>query len=189
MEIWKDVLDYEQQYQVSNLGNIRSKDHEVRCKGGKTRMVKGKLRMPQTNRKGYQIAVLSKDNQLKTFTVHQLVARAFIPDFVKGTELNHIDGDKTNNCVSNLEVSDPSHNQIHAVKTGLVPKVGKSKYRNVCYMNNPKAVRKWAACISVEGKSFGKKSFMTEEEAARHADYLLDLVGDTQRLRNFPATP
>ena len=187
MEIWKDILGYEDHYQVSNLGNVRTKEHCVPCKGGKTRVIKSRLREPQTNPKGYLIVVLSKENKLKTFTVHQLVAQAFIPGFIKGTEVNHKDGNKANSSVDNLEVSNHSHNQLHAVATGLRPKVGISQYRNVSYVRNPRAKARWAAAIKHEGKSsYGWKTFMTEEEAAKHVDALLDSIGDTQRLRNFP---
>lgn len=189
MEIWKDVLGYENCYEVSNLGQIRSKDHVVPCKGNKTRLVKGMLKKLFINKKGYVITTLSRQNKLATFTVHQLVAQAFIPGFIKGTELNHVDGNKQNNAVINLEESNPSHNQFHAVRTGLVLKTGSSIYRNVSYINNPAAVSKWAACIRHNGKNcYGWKTFKTEEEAARHVDFLLDSIGCTSRLRNFPTS-
>ena len=150
-------------------------------------MVKGSLRKPQYNSKGYTIVVLCKENKLKTFTVHQLVAQAFIPGFIKGTEINHKDGNKANPRLTNLEVSNPSHNQFHAVREGLKPKVGISRFRNVTFIKNPRAKSKWAGYISHAGKScYGWKTFMTEEEAAQHVDNLLDSIGDTQRLRNFP---
>lgn len=190
MEIWKDVKDYEDLYQVSDLGRIRSKDHRVPCKGGKTRLVSGKIRKQQLNPKGYAVAVLSKDNKLKTFTVHQLVAQAFIPGFQKGNELNHKNGIKSDPRLSNLEESNPSHNQLHAVRNGLTPKVGISQFHNVTYLKNPKAKSKWAGSIRHNGKScFGWKTFMTQIEAAEYVDELLDSIGDTQRPRNFPKSP
>lgn len=188
MEIWKDILGYEDCYQVSNHGQVRSKDHHVPCKGNTTRLVKGRVKKLCLNKKGYVITTLSKENRLATFTVHQLVAQAFLPGFLKGNELNHKDGVKTNNHDSNLEISNPSHNGFHAVRMGLTPKVGKSSaYRNVSYISNPAAVSKWAGSICHNGKSsFGWKTFKTEEEAARHVDFLLDSIGCTNRLRNFP---
>lgn len=186
MEIWKNVIGYEGCYEVSNFGQIRSKDHVVPCKGG-TRLVKGKLKKLFLNKRGYQITTLSQENKLMTFTIHQLIAQAFIPDFSKSTEINHKDGNKANNHVTNLEVSNPSHNQFHAVANGLVPKAGISKYRNVSYVKNPKAASKWAASIRHNGNSsYGWKTFKTEEEAAKYVDFILDSIGDTQRLRNFP---
>ena len=186
MEIWKTIKDYQGLYEVSNLGRIKSLDHIVPCKGG-TRKVRGIVRSPQYNHKGYMIVVLSKDNKIKTFTVHQLVAEAFMLNFQRGTELNHKDGDNSNPRLTNLELSNPSHNQLHAVRTGLVKKRSISSYRNVTYITNPKAKSKWAGSIRHNGKSsYGWKTFMTEEEAAYHVDYLLNDISDTQRLRNFP---
>lgn len=190
LEIWKDVLNYESHYEISNFGRLRSKERNAPCKGGKTRLVKAAFKKLFTNRKGYQITTLSMNGVLWTATVHQLVAQAFIPNFIKGIELNHIDGNKTNNHVTNLEVSNPSHNQFHAVRMGLKPKVGLSIYNNVSYINNPAQKSKWAACINHCGKSsYGWKTFLTEEDAAKHVDFLLDSINDTDRIRNFPSIP
>lgn len=187
MEIWKDVFGYEDCYEISSYGQLRSKDHLVPCKNGKTRLVKGKQKKLFTNDRGYLITTLSQRNKLKTFVVHQLVAQAFLPGYAKGVMVNHIDGNKQNNCINNLELSDSSHNQLHAVRTGLKIVKRTSQYRHVSYINNPKAKSRWAVCIKHNGKgSFGWKTFTDETEAAKYADQLLDSIGDTQRLRNFP---
>ena len=189
MEIWKEVKGYENCYEVSNHGRVRSKDHIVPCKGG-TRLVKGKIKKLFANKSGYLITTLSKENRLATFTVHQLVAVAFLFGFTKGTEVNHRDGDPANNHVGNLEISNASHNQLHAVRTGLKKVQRVSQYHHVSYLKSSRAKAKWAVCIRHAGKScFGWKTFMTEEEAARYADALLDSIGDFQRLRNFPLIP
>ena len=186
-EVWKDIKDYEEQYQVSNLGRIRSKERQAATKNPNVmRTIKAQERKTFHNPKGYKTVVLTKDNKSKTFTIHQLVAQAFLPNFTKGMIINHIDGIKDNNTISNLEISNHQHNQLHAVKTGLRAKKSSSQYHNVFYIKNPRAVKKWASSINHNGKSIGFKSFHTEEEAARHADFLLDSVGDTYRLRNFP---
>lgn len=187
-EIWKDIPTYEGYYQVSNLGRIRSIDHYVKCKGNNKRLVKGIIKKPQLNKRGYLITTLTKKGIFHTYTIHQLVAWAFLPNFIKGNELNHINGIKTDNKLDNLELSNSSHNQFHAVRTGLKPKKGKSKYYNVSYAGSKKNIKKrWIGSIRHNGKhAYGFKYFETEEEAAHYVDELLDSVGDTQRLRNFP---
>lgn len=187
MEIWKSIPTYEGYYEISDQGRIRSLDRYVRAKGNKFRLVKGALKEIQHNYGGYQIVSLCKSNKIHTFTVHQLVAWAFMPKFQKGMEINHIDGNKDHNYLCNLELSNPSHNQLHAVAHGLTKKRSISKYRNVSFIKNPKAIKKWAASIRYAGKSsYGWKTFNTEEEAAKYVDFLLDSIGDTQRIRNFP---
>jgi len=190
-EIWKDIKEYEDHYEVSSLGHIRTKERRVPCKGdNKTRLIKAKIRKTFPNKKGYLIVTLSKQNVLKTFTVHQLVGQAFIPGFIQGMELNHKDGKPGNPAAANLEISNPSHNQLHAVRTGLSPKQGISKYRNVSYVRHPRAKSRWAASIRHDGKSsYGWKTFMIEEDAAKYVDYLLDSIGDTSRTRNFSSFP
>jgi len=187
MENWKEIPGYVGLYEVSDLGRVRSLDHIVPCKNDKTRLVKGRVKIIKISRTNYYITTLSKENKLMTYTVHQLVALGHIPGFTKSTHLNHIDGDKLNNRLSNLEISNPSHNGLHAYRTGLSPKVGISKYHHVSYIQNPSSVSKWAVSIRHLGKSsFGWKTFKTELEAALYADQLLDSIGDKNRLRNFP---
>ena len=189
-EVWKDVKNYETHSEISSHGRLRSKARHTPCRGGATRFIKEKPKKLFVSRTGYLISTLSMNSVLTTFTIHQLVAQAFIPDFVLGTEINHKDGVKTNNNIENLEISNPSHNQLHAVTMGLVPKNSVSIYRNVTFVKNPRAKAKWAGSIRHNDKStYGWKTFMTEIEAARHVDALLDSIGDTQRVRNFPPTP
>ena len=186
IEIWKPIPNYEDKYEISDLGNIRSITRQVRTKGNSFRTIQGKVLRQQINHRGYLVLSLS-GKSIKTFTVHQLMGITFIPNFIKGTELNHIDGNKQNNALTNLEKSNSSHNQLHAVRTGLTPKVGKSRFNNVTYVKNPRAKKKWAASIRYAGKSsYGWKTFDTEEEAAKYVDELLNSIGDTERNRNFP---
>lgn len=102
-EIWKDVKGYEGKYQISNLGRVRS--------------AKGILK-PQKRQHGYLGIMLygrggHPKRNFKHFSVHRLVAEAFIPNPNGYLEVNHIDEDKTNNCVSNLEWSSRLQNVHH----------------------------------------------------------------------------
>lgn len=114
-EIWKDVVGLEGCYQVSSLGRVRSCDrvtsHGHKRKGGLLRvhLGRGYLRVPLCN--------LGKEF---TVSVHKLVAEAFLGDRPDGWQINHIDGNKANNCFLNLEYVTPQENMDHAVANGLL---------------------------------------------------------------------
>ncbi|MFR8641532.1 MAG: NUMOD4 domain-containing protein [Phocaeicola vulgatus] len=79
-EIWKDVKGYEELYQVSNYGQIRSVDGTVGYRyKGKQRIYKGRM-LKQVVRNGYLSVSLSKENKLKQKNIHRLVAEAFLPN-------------------------------------------------------------------------------------------------------------
>lgn len=117
-EIWKDVVGYEGLYVVSTLGNVLGTKRNIILK-------------QSTNRKGYRQVVLSKHGEQKTMSVHRLVAEAFILNVNNKPQVNHIDGDKRNNRVTNLEWATNSENQLHAWSNGL--------QKDVSGSNNPKA--------------------------------------------------
>ena len=104
-EIWKPVKNYEELYEVSNTGRIRSLNREVFYeKKGFTRIFEGKELKPTFSEgsKCYKV-VLYKDSKSKTFQVHYLVAEAFIPKPEGNKVVNHKDGCRTNNVYTNLE--------------------------------------------------------------------------------------
>lgn len=122
-EIWKPVVGYEGSYEVSNLGNVRGLDRIKINAIGRKQHTLGRLLIKQSTYWGYHKVRLSMyDNgksKAKGVFVHRLVADAFIHNPEKKPQVNHIDGDKTNNNVNNLEWNTQSENQNHAVKTGL----------------------------------------------------------------------
>lgn len=120
MEIWKDVKGFEMSYEISNLGNLKSKDRLVKHYKGGLREYKSKLKNTRLNDKGYLRCNLKKDGKRYDFTVHRLVAEAFINNEDKKPAINHINGDKTDNRVENLEWVTNSENTIHAVKNRLI---------------------------------------------------------------------
>lgn len=113
-EIWKDVPQFEGLYQVSNLGRVR----EIRFSHGIPKILK------DFNNRGYRRIVLTINYRKKKFLIHRLVASAFVvnDDPLNKTQVNHKDGNKSNNIASNLEWVNNSENQIHAIKMGLRPR-------------------------------------------------------------------
>lgn len=105
IEVWKSIVNYEGLYEISSYGNVRSLDRYMFSKRwNKDQLVKGKDLKPSMAKNGYlRIELTDKDGNRKKHPVHRLVAMAFIPNINNYTQINHIDEDKANNAVSNLE--------------------------------------------------------------------------------------
>lgn len=104
-EIWKDIAGYENLYQVSSFGNVRSKDRTIKRNSDYTGdlPLKGRLLKARISNAGYKRVTLCKKNKMKTFSVHRLVAITFIDNPQNLPFVNHKDENKLNNHVSNLE--------------------------------------------------------------------------------------
>ena len=113
-EIWKDIRGYEGLYQISNLGRIKSLP-KWRVKYGY-----GEIILKQSiGKKGYKVISLNKNKKRKQYKVHRLIAEAFIPNPENKPQINHIDGNKLNNDINNLEWCTQNENIQHAYNTGL----------------------------------------------------------------------
>lgn len=111
-EEWKDIKKFEGLYQISNYGRVKSL-------GNKSNHRKEIILKANLSNKNYYKTCLHKNSIIKTFNVHRLVAEAFIENVFLKKEINHIDGNKKNNCVGNLEWVTRKENQIHAYKNKL----------------------------------------------------------------------
>lgn len=119
-EIWKPIKEYEDLYEVSNLGRIKSKDRITRNGKSNYCIKKGKILKIGSNSLGYAIIGLWKDKKQRFFQVHRIVAETFIKNSENKKEVNHKDGNKRNNNIENLEWVTRSENVKHAIKHGLL---------------------------------------------------------------------
>lgn len=111
---WRPVLGYEDRYIVSSTGEVRSLDVKLGSRNGSYRIKKGKKIGTRKNNAGYWTVSLCRDSTAYQTTVHRVVASAFISNPYNKPQVNHIDGNKNNNHVSNLEWVTDNENKIHS---------------------------------------------------------------------------
>lgn len=171
MEIWKDIKNFEGLYQVSNTGNIRSLDAMINCKGAigiDEHLRRGKILKKYVGTTGYYTINLSKHSKIKVSRVHRLVAQAFIPNPNNYPCVNHIDGNKLNNNVSNLEWCTYAHNNQEAYRIGL--KVGSEKGKFGKYSKFSKPVLQY----SLDGEFV--KEWDNAEQVKRELGYCAENI-------------
>ena len=112
--IWKPIKGYEGIYEVSDTGLVRSLRDDT-----KNRTYSGKILKPGKTGAGYLFVLLSVNGITQNRMIHRLVAETFLPETGKNLEVNHIDGNKENNVVTNLEWCTRAYNLKHAVDNGL----------------------------------------------------------------------
>lgn len=121
-EVWKPIKDYEGLYEVSNLGNVRSLPRNN---------TKGKILKQSKQTQGYKFVYLCKNGKNKKYTVHRLVAEAFIPNPNNYPNVNHkipVNKEVCINSVDNLEWCTQSHNIKEAFRIGTAKPTWFKKY-------------------------------------------------------------
>lgn len=116
-EIWKTCPDYTF-VEVSNLGNVRTKDRIVTRSNGRRYFVKGRVLKQQLNKNGYMYVEFSVNNKIFRLSTHRMSAITFIPNPNNYPEVNHKDNNPKNNAVSNLEWCTRQYNIAYREKYG-----------------------------------------------------------------------
>lgn len=162
-ETWKSIPGYNGFYQVSNFGRVKSTPRKLRVRRG-YRMSKEQILKPFSDRCGYFQLTLSKNGKIKRFFVHRIVLSSFIGH--SDESVDHIDGDKHNNNLYNLEYLPLREN----ITRYNIKKNKTSKYTGVCRLFGEK---KWRAYIGINCKTKYLGIFKTEEDAAKkYTEYL-----------------
>ena len=139
-EIWQDIKGYEGFYKISNYGRIKSLSTEYKMPNGGIAKRKGRILKQSKNKiNNYRVVTLNYQER-KRFYVHRLVAYTFIPNLKNLPQVNHIDGNKDNNNVWNLEWCSAKQNVQHSIKNNL----RKSKAINQ-YDIDGKFIREWGS--------------------------------------------
>lgn len=128
VEVWRDIPGFEDSYQVSSFGRVKSKDRFIPNKWSTSTPIEGCFRKLKASKSGYLTLSLSSNSQKYHFSVHRLVASVFIPNGDNKPTVNHLDGEKKNNNVLNLEWSTHSEQMEHASNNNLLEVRGNTKY-------------------------------------------------------------
>lgn len=143
-EIWKDIKEYEGLYKVSNLGRVKSLER-YKNNHGKQQLIPESIKSTRKDKQGYLLLDLYKDNKQKTIRIHRLVAEHFIENPNNKETVNHIDGNKENNTVNNLEWATFKEQNKHFYKNNLksrdninkaVKAMNKAQAKKVKCLNN-----------------------------------------------------
>ena len=140
-EIWKSVKGFECYYSVSNTGRVKSLKRVVSHDEGKGQRVIKERIITNWMSNGYHNVSFSVDGKVSKHKVHRLVAMAFIDNPENKYTVNHIDGNKTNNKVNNLEWATLSENNKHAYNTGLFTTFGENQPTSILKYDEVKKIR------------------------------------------------
>lgn len=149
VEEWEDLIGYEDHYMVSSFGRIKSLAREVHRKLDSVSNIPETLKKQRVNKFGYSTVYVSINKKYKHYMTHVLVAEHFIGKKpTPSHQVNHKDGNKQNNHVSNLEWTTPSENKKHAYRLGLMCQKGENHASNK--LNNDQVLYIFTSTVPVK---------------------------------------
>lgn len=161
-EVWCDIPGFEGHYKVSNMGRVKSCDRIIPHKLHGTWHIKEKLLKQNWNGPGHSqyLCVMLHIGKGKMLCkrVHRMVAECFVPNPDRLPQVNHIDGNKSNNSRNNLEWVSGQENVDHAWRNGLCINIVKAKQRPVINIDTGERFDSIADAERSFGKSFGSIS-------------------------------
>ena len=144
MEIWKDLIGYDNKYQVSNLGNVRlKKDNEI---------------LKQYNCKGYKYVTLNYENKNHNFRVHRLIAKTFLNDYSDDCVVMHLDNNPQNNKIENLKCGTQKENIQQCYKQGRMCFQGKKVKQ---YDKKGNFIKMWNTQTEIQNKLGYRQNFIS----------------------------
>lgn len=170
-EIWIPIKGYEGLYEVSSYGRVRSLGN------GNSNNSKIRVLNSQKCKTGYLYVTLTKNGNSKKHKVHRLVAIAFLPNWFDDQEVNHIDEDKTNNQIDNLEWCDRKYNCNHGTRNDrMIKKLtnGPCSKPVLQFTKTGELVREWASARETGRNGFdqGHISACCRGESKTHKGYI-----------------
>ena len=157
-EMWKDIKGFEDRYQISSEGRVRSLARKFIDNSGRWQNIKERILKLKTDKDGYKVIGIRDDSgKQKYFRVHRLVCEAFIPNPDDKPQVNHIDEDKSNNRICNLEWCTCTENNNHGTRTARAIK------------NTAKALSKMVGQYTLDGELV--KVFQSTHEAERQTGF------------------
>lgn len=185
LEIWRDIIGYEDYYEVSNLGRIRSLDRTVLTKNGREYFYKGRF-FEGNDVNGYKMVTLSKNGKQRVYNISQLVAVCFLNHIPNGHSLviDHRDGNRSNNNVENLQIV------THRENTSTCYRANEdsfsSEFIGITYH---KQTDRWLAQIRLNSKLIYLGLFNNEIDAAKaYQKALGEIENGTFKLENYRAS-
>lgn len=149
-EIWKEIPGYKGLYEVSNYGQIKSIERLEKC-GNKTRIRKARI-LKQSLRRGYLFVSLCKNGRKENVVIHRIVSLLFIPNPNNMSEVDHIDGNKINNKVSNLRwvTAKQNSNNLKAPNTYIGKKLNKGGKAVLQYDLEGNFIKEWVTTMEIQ---------------------------------------